>query len=153
MGTTVAELKFPLSWNPTIPEIEQQANEYPWSTANLHSCFGEAYLNWGLFEHQQLCGYVLCHCVADELTIMNIVVAPRVQRRGLGSMMLREVLARAAQEEWTVWLEVRESNAAAIALYQQFGFEQTGLRKDYYPTKSGHEAAIVMRWSADCTSD
>ena len=50
----------------------------------------------------------------------------------------------------TLWLEVRASNAAAIALYESLGFNEATIRRNYYPTADGHEDAIIMHCQSAC---
>ena len=76
-----------------------------------------------------------------EREILNLAVEPSLRRRGVARRLLEEVLSR---EEGTWFLEVRESNAAAIRLYEGLGFRPMGLRKNYYNDPS--ESGIVMRF-------
>jgi [ribosomal protein S18]-alanine N-acetyltransferase len=77
---------------------------------------------------------------ADEREILNVAVEPSFRRTGIGRILMETVLAE-ARVTW--FLEVRESNAAAINLYKTLGFVVSGRRADYYQEPS--EAAIVMR--------
>jgi ribosomal-protein-alanine N-acetyltransferase len=81
----------------------------------------------------------------DEAELLNIGVAAAQQRKGLGRAMLREMLelARGRNME-RVFLEVRPSNTAAIALYRSAGFAGIGVRRDYYRNANGSEDALVM---------
>lgn len=73
-------------------------------------------------------------CVADECQLYNIAVSPAWQRRGLGRELLQHILGEARQLGLQQCvLEVRESNAAARALYESAGFSISGRRKHYYP--------------------
>jgi ribosomal-protein-alanine N-acetyltransferase len=74
-----------------------------------------------------------------EREILNLAVAPLYRRAGLATMMLRSELRRPV----IFLLEVRESNRAARALYERFGFVEISRRKDYYDNP--RETAIVMR--------
>jgi len=80
-----------------------------------------------------LVGFLVARHLAPEWELENIVVAPKARRKGLGMRLLDALLA-AAQETHSdaVFLEVRESNAAARTLYEKAGFLQTGRRKSYY---------------------
>ena len=83
--------------------------------------------------------------VLDEGQITNIAVSPEHRRRGFGEAVTRALLDYAAERGIvSVSLEVRESNAAAIALYEKLGFERRGVRKGFY--RAPTEAAIVMVW-------
>ena len=86
------------------------------------------------------CGY--WH-VVDEAHIMNIAVIPSARRRGVGRGLLRVALDDAVARGMRVaFLEVREDNASAIALYGQFGFTQCGFRENYYEKEN--KSAVVM---------
>ncbi|MGH9593832.1 MAG: GNAT family N-acetyltransferase [Bryobacteraceae bacterium] len=76
-----------------------------------------------------------------EREILNLAVAPEQRRRGIARGLLQDELAR-ARGSW--YLEVRESNIAALGLYISAGFEISGRRKEYYndPTETG----VVMRF-------
>jgi ribosomal-protein-alanine N-acetyltransferase len=81
----------------------------------------------------------------DEADLLDIAIAARHQRHGLGRSLLDEMMALARRTGMRrVLLEVRASNAAAIGLYRKAGFADIGLRRDYYPASSGREDAIVM---------
>jgi ribosomal-protein-alanine N-acetyltransferase len=92
----------------------------------------------------QTAGYVLARHAADEAEILNLGVAPAARRRGVGRALVREGLAAlAARGAVQVFLEVRDSNAAARALYAEFGFGEVGRRRGYY--RRPVEDAIVLR--------
>jgi ribosomal protein S18 acetylase RimI-like enzyme len=75
----------------------------------------------------------------------NIVVAPAARRKGLGKKLLAALVAAAKEtNSAAVFLEVRESNAAARTLYETEGFEPTGRRKFYY-TNPGEDAVLYRR--------
>jgi ribosomal-protein-alanine N-acetyltransferase len=79
----------------------------------------------------------------DEWEIENIVVANAHLRTGGASKLLQELINLAKQEKARrIFLEVRESNAPAIGLYRKFGFEQIGIRKDYYSNPT--ENAVIL---------
>jgi ribosomal-protein-alanine N-acetyltransferase len=86
----------------------------------------------------------------DEMHLLNVTVSPDHQRQGFGRWLMQVLMARAvAAGSQSVWLEVRQSNRAAIALYNALGFVTLRQRKDYYPAANGQrENAWVMRWNA-----
>lgn len=89
-------------------------------------------------------GYALTLTAADEAQLLNIAVHPDARRRGVGIALLRAAMQEcAAAGAESMVLEVRESNAAARALYAAHGFAPVGRRKGYY--HSPREDAIVMR--------
>ncbi len=93
-------------------------------------------------------GFVVARHLAPEWELENIVVAPPARRQGLGKQLLQALLATAREtNSKSVFLEVRESNAAARSLYEKTGFEQTGSRKAYY--KDPAEDAVLYRLSLE----
>ena len=81
----------------------------------------------------------------DEAHLLNIAIDESLQRRGLGSQLLAQVIERARLAGGlSILLEVRPSNAKALALYRQFGFAEIGRRKGYYPAHLGREDALVL---------
>lgn len=91
----------------------------------------------------QWAGFISCHVVLDQAEIMNLGVLPGLRRLGLGGHLLRSLLnSLAEQGVREVFLEVRQSNAAARHLYERTGFSVIGLRKNYYRDTS--ENAIIM---------
>lgn len=130
---------------PTIMEIELSAYPHPWTEGIFNDCLRVGYSCW-VYEHQDtIIGYLILSLVVDEMHILNICIDPKYQKQGLGKLLLTEAemigQKKAAKE---VFLEVRPSNKAALFLYQDFGYNQIGLRKNYYPAKNGREDAIVM---------
>ncbi|MCV6587426.1 MAG: ribosomal protein S18-alanine N-acetyltransferase [Marinobacterium sp.] len=126
------------------------------------ACFGEAWsedtwLNqmrsprtrlWG--PGDPMLGYALFNVVLDEAELLQIAIDPPVQGRKLGQQLLEQSMVWLAEEGVSrVLLEVRASNAPAIAMYTRLGFERDCIRKDYYPTASyptatGREDALLM---------
>ena len=93
----------------------------------------------------QLLGYVLFSQVLDEASIYSIAVARQCQRQGLGRMLLDAALEQMRLAHASrCFLEVRQSNAAARALYECSGFVLDGIRKNYYPAPTGREDALLM---------
>lgn len=97
-------------------------------------------------EDETLQGFLVAHEVAGEWEIENIAIAGPARRRGLGTRLLGDFLDRARAEKGTsVFLEVRESNHAARALYERWAFKESGRRPGYYAQPQ--EDAIVYRLS------
>ncbi len=106
---------------------------------------GERYLNFKLTADDRMAAFAITQVVLDEATLFNIAVDPDFQRRGLGRMLLEHLIDELEKRGVvTLWLEVRASNAAAIALYESLGFNEATIRRNYYPTAQGHEDAIIM---------
>jgi ribosomal-protein-alanine N-acetyltransferase len=90
-----------------------------------------------------LAGYGVCRRAADEGEILNLAVAAGARRHGAGRALARTMVAwLEGQGVRRVFLEVRRSNAPAIALYQALGFRITGTRRGYYA--GPREDALVM---------
>jgi len=92
----------------------------------------------------EIVGFLVAQRIDRDWELENIVVAEAVRRRGVGTQLLGEFIAYArAQQGAEIFLEVRESNDNARALYRRAGFEETGLRDSYYSTP--REDAILCR--------
>ena len=94
-------------------------------------------------ENEGVIGYAVLWCILDQGELANLAITPALRRSGLGSHLLRQVM-RVAKEGGVekLFLEVRESNQAAIDLYHRFGFNDVGLRRGYY--QNPKEDARVM---------
>ena len=94
-------------------------------------------------EDDAVVGYAAVSSVLDEGSLDNIAVAPEYRRQGVGEALLRQVLCRGGEQGLAVfYLEVRDGNDPAIALYQKHGFVEVGRRKNYY--EKPKEDAILM---------
>lgn len=126
-------------------EIEQQAHLVPWSFGTLKNNQGERYLNLKLVKDNRIIGFVICQIVLDEATLFNIAVEPAMQGKGLGKLLLNELMIQLKEKNiQTLWLEVRESNPARW-LYEKQGFNEVDIRRNYYPMPDGRrENAVVM---------
>jgi [ribosomal protein S18]-alanine N-acetyltransferase len=92
----------------------------------------------------EVVGFLVVRHLAAEWELENIVVAPAARRQGLGKRLLEGLFSAARKTSGgSVFLEVRESNAAARSLYERAGFEQAGRRKGYY--RDPVEDAILYR--------
>jgi ribosomal-protein-alanine N-acetyltransferase len=91
----------------------------------------------------KLAGYLVCSRYDQTWHLMNIAVDPAARRRGLGRALLEQMFERAGRNEQYT-LEVRTSNAPAIALYERFGFRAAGTRRRYYHD-TGEDAMIMWR--------
>lgn len=131
-----------------IVYIESLVHSHPWAESLLRKPEGQIQCNRVLLENDHVVGYFFAQCVAGEASLLNIAIAPCFQGKGYGKKLLSAFLdcmrERGAQE---VWLEVRESNTAAISLYQALEFNEFDRRVNYYPTQKGHkEDALIMSY-------
>ena len=82
---------------------------------------------------------------AGESHLLTIVVAKNMQGKGYGKKLLDEMIHLAAKNDaQAMYLEVRISNEAAIQLYHQRGFNELGVRSNYYPAEEGREDALIL---------
>jgi ribosomal-protein-alanine acetyltransferase len=92
----------------------------------------------------RLLAFLVAHQVSREWELENVVVGSAARRQGLGRRLLEELMAQARQSRGeAVFLEVRESNEPARALYRKLGFGEVGRRKAYYADPP--EDAILCR--------
>lgn len=102
----------------------------------------------GLLAHDDrgIAGFVLARAVADEAEILTLAVRPDERRRGVASSLINRLLGDLrARKVAALFLEVAEDNRAALGLYLQFGFVETGRRRGYYERAgAGAADAIVM---------
>lgn len=131
-------------------QLELLCHVIPWSKQIFYSNQGERYLNLKICIDQQIVGFCICQTVADEANLFNIAIHPQFRQQGLAKDLLNELISRlmASNSPSTIWLEVRESNQAAIKLYHSLGFNEITIRKNYYPTATGdYENAIIMAFT------
>ncbi|MGL5336786.1 MAG: ribosomal protein S18-alanine N-acetyltransferase, partial [Enterovibrio sp.] len=108
-----------------VVAIEQQAHDFPWSDALLKKAAGRFDCNKALLHEGQVVGYFFSQVIVGEASLLNFVIAPRWQKQGLGQKLLELFLQQASllgAEQ--AWLEVRQSNSRAIALYELAGFNE-----------------------------
>jgi ribosomal-protein-alanine N-acetyltransferase len=128
-----------------VLHIEQTVQAYPWTCGNFTDALSHDYECHVYEQDDEIQAYVVLMPVLDEAELLNIAVAAGQQRKGLGRLMLHEMLTAARQHKTQrVFLEVRPSNIAAIALYRSMGFAEIGVRRDYYQNAQGHEDALMM---------
>ena len=95
-------------------------------------------------EGETVAGYVGSQTVLDETDMMNVAVHPDYRRQGIAEKLVLELVEALKQRESRcLTLEVRASNAPAIALYEKLDFKQIGLRKNYY--RNPKEDALILR--------
>lgn len=130
-----------------VVAIEKQCYSHPWSLGNFKDALKAGNWTQGLKTEGAWIGYYVAMSVLDEVHLLNITVAPAFQRQGWARCLMQALsLCAHTHQATSLWLEVRQSNARALKLYTAFGFEQVGVRKDYYPAgRNQREAAVVMR--------
>ncbi|OEG71582.1 hypothetical protein ATZ36_13890 [Candidatus Endomicrobiellum trichonymphae] len=127
-----------------IAEIEKQSFVNPWTKEMLlDSAKNTAVKFKVLIENKTVAGYYIISTAADETEVLDIAVDLKFRRRSFGQAMLTDIKKESANKQsGVIFLEVRQSNNAAINLYKSFGFKEIGVRKKYYK----NEDALVLRF-------
>lgn len=129
----------------SVIEIEQRIYAFPWTLGNFRDSIRAGYSCWVCRGGAGLLGYAVLMLAAGEAHLLNLTIDTPSQRRGRGSRLLRHLVATARDYGAQVlFLEVRPSNAAGLALYARHGFRRIGVRRDYYPAQGGRENALVF---------
>lgn len=99
-------------------------------------------------EEPGVLAFLVARKIDTEWELENLVVTEKVRRRGIGTLLLRELIAHARAEHGNaIFLEVRASNHTARALYHRLGFEEKGLRKSYYAGPVEDAILCLLRFS------
>jgi len=139
-----------------IALIERDSFSDPWSFEAFSAALALRHLRFLVAEEMTapsrgggagdrgLVGYVVALVLGDEGEIADVAVAPVARRRGIARQLLQRVMAELVQAGVrSLYLEVRESNSAARALYASLGFQQVGRRRGYYQHPS--EDALLLK--------
>lgn len=127
--------------------IEQQAHSHPWAESMIRDVNSRGACHHVLIENNQLVGYFYAQNIVGEVTLLNIAIAPAQQGKGYGKALLEHFIDTSENANAdSAWLEVRESNHKAFALYESAGFNEVDRRKNYYPAANGNEDAIIMSY-------
>ena len=128
-----------------VAAVEAACQYTPWRPQQFIECLESGYCCHVLERDGQVVAFQVLSAVLDESHLLNIAVAPAMQRRGLARALLLHGMEWARQQGATgLYLELRRSNSAARHLYEQLGFEEIGFRRDYYRAPAGREDAILM---------
>lgn len=132
----------------TIGEIERATFSDPWTLGAFRSVLdsGRATFLVATSREEPLAvlGYAVLWMILDEAELSNLAVSPPSRGRGVGAALLDAIVREAeGQGALSIFLEVRDSNAVARALYQSRGFDEAGRRRRYY--RGPVEDAIIMR--------
>ena len=125
-----------------VAELERLNFSAPWDEAAVRSELTNKLSLWLVaLDGEAVVGYVGSQTVLGEADMMNIAVSHTHRRRGIARMLVEELIRRL--DAYQLTLEVRESNLPAISLYESMGFQQVGLRKNYY--QKPKENALILR--------
>lgn len=129
-----------------VGRLERECFSEPWSEASFASvCNNEMYAYFIALdsESKTVCGYAGMYSVIDSAEITGIAVIPDRRNEGIGSLLMNAIIKEAKKRgALAIHLEVRETNSAAIGLYEKLGFSADGKRKNYYRMPT--EDAILM---------
>lgn len=127
-----------------VCEIEKNNFSLPWSEKSfLESMERNDTVFLTALVDTEVAGYVGCYCIAGVGEITNVAVDDNYRRKGIGGMLLEKLYEEASTLECPeFFLEVRESNEAAIGLYSRQGFVKEGIRKNFY--EKPVENAVIM---------
>ncbi|MBQ9116091.1 MAG: ribosomal protein S18-alanine N-acetyltransferase [Clostridia bacterium] len=127
-----------------ISELERVSFSEPWSENMIRSCLNADTDVFVLETDGGICGFaVFDRVLGDEAEILNIAIAPEARGNKLSHLLMDAMIAEAEKRNiGRIMLEVRISNAPAIALYSGYGFEKVGLRAGYY--RNPREDALLM---------
>ena len=130
---------------PSVLSIERASYEFPWNEAIFRDCLRVGYHCLVYSNHRRLQGYGIMSMGAGECHLLNICIHPDHRTQGLGSNLISHLLKVARQAFARVaLLEVRLSNKIAYELYCRMGFNEIGVREDYYPARRGREDALLL---------
>lgn len=129
---------------PAVLAIENAIYAFPWTPGNFRDSLAAHYACWIYLREGELIGYAVLMQAADEAHLLNLSIAGAWHRQGYGKSLLQQVCAGAQKRgARLIFLEVRPSNAAGLRLYQRYGFQLIGRRRDYYPAQAGREDALI----------
>ncbi|CAL8466755.1 g6291 [Coccomyxa elongata] len=128
-----------------VAGLEEQAKATDWSLAQLEEEVNRSISTFLISEDRgAMQGFAVGWHVAGELQVMAIAVDEACRRRGIGQMLLEELLDISIRKgDTTAVLEVKASNQGALSLYSKLGFDQVGRRHRYYP--NGEDALLLKR--------
>ncbi|MGN0499389.1 MAG: ribosomal protein S18-alanine N-acetyltransferase [Acutalibacteraceae bacterium] len=134
-----------------VAEIERQCFSKPWSE---NAIAAELENDSAHFFVANLCGevigYIGMHCAADECYVANVGVLKKYRRMGVGSALIKYAAETARQMKMSfISLEVRPSNTEAVRIYERFGFERVGLRKNFYSEPKEDGLIMTLRFNEE----
>ena len=132
---------------PALARLERLCFSVPWSEAGLsEELLNPAAVFSVAVQEEEILGYAGMHHLFDEGNIINIAVFPEHRRKGVASDLLFSLVRYGIDNSLArLTLEVRPSNAGAVALYESFGFEPVGRRRNFYSRPAEEGLVMVKR--------
>lgn len=147
-NSEIAKTKFRLMTEDdldAVMAIEEAVYPFPWTRGIFSDCLKIGYLCQVLELNGRVLAYAVMSTAVEEAHLLTIVVDANEQGKGYGKVMLNKMIQMAVSDKAkTMYLEVRTSNKAAIKLYDQRGFNELGIRNNYYPAEKGREDALIL---------
>ncbi len=136
---------------PEVLKIEQAGYNFPWPEGIFLDCLKAGHYDCWVCEdtEEKMTAFCIVSTAVGEATILNLCIAPDERKQGLGGKFMQHIIkvGRERNAE-SVFLEVRPSNTAAVALYESLGFNEIGIRPGYYKTVDGEpEDALMMAYA------
>ena len=130
---------------PRVMKNERRSYTHPWTEGIFRGCLKSGYECWLISCVNKVIGHGILSVAAGESHMLNVCIHPDCQGHGFGKIMVEHLLTRARiKKAKRVYLEVRPSNLVAYKLYENMGFNEIGVREDYYPAYVGREDALVL---------
>ncbi|MGN1155236.1 MAG: ribosomal protein S18-alanine N-acetyltransferase [Agathobacter sp.] len=128
----------------SVAQIEAECFSMPWSETGFEDSLAREDTVFLVCVDEGVVGYIGMYLSFEEGEITNVAVTPSYRQRGCGNLLIEAVKKEAkARNAECVILEVRVSNEPAISLYKKNGFEEIGIRKNFY--EHPKEDAIIMK--------
>ncbi len=134
---------------PQIVALENICFSDPWSGHSIAVELKNPLSLWLVaLDGEDVAGYIGSQSVMDEADMMNLAVAPRYRRQGVGERLVLALVDRLrSRGVCRLSLEVRDSNLPALALYTKLGFRQVGLRPNYYLEPREDARILRKEWT------
>lgn len=132
----------------SIMEIERASFSSPWPVSAIEEEIERR--SWSrvalAIDGEEVVGFIVYWVVDRELHLLNLATRPGSRRHGVARRLIDQMIDEGRRRDsWQVVLEVRESNEAALKLYDRFGFSRVGRRPRYY-TDNGEDAIVMTLW-------
>jgi len=149
MSTVLKTQLRPMSMSdlPVVMAIEEDSYEFPWTEGIFRDCLRNHYQCWVYESGGRILAYAVMSVGIDECHLLNICVDAVHRGQGIGSHLIEQMLGLARRLNMRMaFLEVRCSNTDAYRLYLRHGFNEIGVRRNYYPASGGREDALVLAY-------